>query len=302
MKKILSILSLFFFIQSPIAAQELKKVFISQVVQHAALDLTAKGILAGLEKNGYKQGINLDLRLECAQASPAIAAQIATKFVNQRADIVVGLGTISSQSFLRYAKDNKAKLIFSSVTDPLKAELVQSLNSPQNNTSGVSNFVAIEPQLALFQKLQPNLKRLGFLYNPSEWNSLSLIKKLQNICPSFGITLVLQAAYKTADIPQAATKLSNQVDAIFISNDSTALSALQAIINASRKVGIPVYVSDTAAVKFGAVAALGPNQYEIGVQTGAMIARALQGENLSNIPVEFPSQTELYLNMDAAKK
>lgn len=302
MNKILSLFFLLFVTQTPIAAQELKKVFISKVVQHAALDLTAKGIVAGLSEHGYKQGINLDLRLECAQASPAIASQIASKFINQKPDVVVGLGTISAQSFLRYAKENKVKLVFSSVTDPMKADLVQSLESPSNNTSGVSNFVAIEPQLALFQKIQPNLKRLGFLYNPSELNSLSLIKTLQQICPSFGITLVLQAAYKTADISQAATKLSSQVDAIFISNDSTALSALQAIISASNKVGIPVYVSDTAAVKLGAVAALGPNQYEIGLQTGAMIARALQGENLNSMPVEFPTHTELYLNMDAAKK
>jgi putative ABC transport system substrate-binding protein len=130
--------------------------------------MTTKGIIDGLEQNGYKRGVNLDLRVESAQANSALSSQIAAKFVSQDPDIVVGVATISAQSFAKYAKENKAKLVFSSVTDPLKAELVQSLDKPGNNTSGVSNFVELEPQIKLFQQIQSNLKRLGFLYNPSE--------------------------------------------------------------------------------------------------------------------------------------
>lgn len=210
--------------------------------------------------------------------------------------------TISAQSFAKYAKENKVKLIFSSVTDPLKAELVLSLDKPGNNTSGVSNFVELEPQIKLFQQIQPNLKRLGFLYNPNEANSLSLIKELEVLCPKFGMRLVLQSANKTSEVAQAATKLAANVDAIFISNDNTALSALQAIINIATKVKVPVYVSDTDAVELGALAAFGPNQYKVGLQTAQIIVRALKGEDLGEIPVEFPTQTELYLNEDAAQK
>lgn len=278
-----------------------KKIYISQFVEHPALDMTTKGIIDGLEKNGYKRGVNLDLRVESAQANAALASQIAAKFVGKGADVVVGVATISAQSFIKYAKDNQVKLVFSSVTDPMQAELVQSLDKPGNNISGVSNFVPLEPQIKLFQTIQPNLKRLGFLYNPSEANSLSLIKTLEEICPKFGIKLVLQIANKTSEVPQAATKLAANVDAIFISNDNTALSALQVIINLATKVQVPVYVSDTDAVELGALAALGPNQYKIGLQTAQMIVRVLQGEEISNMPVEFPANTEFYLNETAAE-
>jgi putative tryptophan/tyrosine transport system substrate-binding protein len=111
----------------------------------------------------------------------------------------------------------------------------------------------------------------------------------------------LQTANKTSEVAQAATKLAANVDAIFISNDSTALSALETIIKAGNKVQVPVYVSDTDAVELGALAALGPNQYQVGLQTAQMIVRSLKGEDLSTIPVEFPSGVELYLNADAAK-
>ncbi len=302
MKKIFSLLMMLIFAGKVFAIQDVKKVYISQFVEHPALDMTVKGIIDGLEQNGYKRGVNLELRLESAQANSALASQIAAKFVGQNADIVVGVATISAQSFAKYAKENKAKLVFSTVTDPLKAGLVRSLEEPGNNSSGVSNFVEIEAQIKLFQEIQPDLKRLGFLYNPSEVNSLSLIKKLEEICPKFGITLVLQSANKTSEVSQATTKLAANVDAIFISNDSTALSALQAIINCATKVKVPVYVSDTDAVELGAIAALGPNQYKIGLQTAQIIVRGLKGEDLGKIPVEFPTQTELYLNEDAAQK
>ena len=279
-----------------------KKVVISQFVDHPALNKTTQGIIDGLAKHGYKRGVNLDLRVESAQANTALATQIAAKFIAQQPDVVVGVATISAQSFMKYAKKNQAKLIFSSVTDPLQAGLVQSINKPGNQTSGVSNFIALEPQIELFQTIQPQLKRLGFLYNPSELNSLSLLKQLQALCPQYGITLQAQAANKTAEVAQAATKLAAKVDAIFISNDSTALSALRVIVSAANKVKVPVYVSDTDAVELGALAALGPNQYQLGLQTADKIVSALNGEDLGTQPVAFPSETALYLNARAAAK
>lgn len=300
MKKILITIIAFISALNVNASNEVKKVFISQVVEHPALDITTKGVIDGLEKNGFKRGVNLEIRLESAQANSALAAQIASKFINQNPDIVVGVGTITAQSFIKSARENKLKLIFATVTDPIGASLVEDLDKPGENISGVSNYVDLEPQIRLFQKLQPGLKRLGILYNPGEVNSITIVKRLEGLCDNFGIELVRQTACKTADVAQGATKLASQVDAIFISNDNTALGALQSIIGAANKVKIPVYVSDTDAVKLGALAALGPNQYEVGLQAGIMIANLLKGVDLSQMKVEFPKKTDLYINEKVA--
>ncbi|PPE05367.1 ABC transporter substrate-binding protein [Holospora curviuscula] len=283
-------------------AQSIKKVFIQKIIEHPALDQTTRGIIDGLEKNGYRQGINIEVCVESAQGNPSLALQIAAKFIGKEPDVVVGVATLAAQSFLKYVKEKKVNLVFSSITDPIEAKLVQKIDAPGNHTSGVSNFVSLTPQIQVFKKIYPGLKRLGFLYNPGEMNSLSLIKQLEALCPKLGIRLVLQTANKTSEVSQAATKLASQVDAIFISNDSTALSALKTIINVATKVKIPVYVSDTDAVHLGALAALGPNQYKIGLQTAQIIVRCLKGEDLSTIPVEFPKNTELYLNEAAAER
>lgn len=251
-----------------------KTIYISQVIEHPALNSTVQGIKDVLSKNGFA------VEVESAQASPSLASQIASKFMAQNPAVIVGVGTVSAQSFVKYALQNKTKLIFSSVTDPKDA-------FPESaNIGGVSNFVPLEPQLELFKKLQPGLKRIGMLYNPGEANSISIVKKLKALCPKYDLTLVEQTINKTADVAQSVVQLAQGCDAIFISNDNTALSALKTITKLSK---VPVYVSDVDAVNLGAAAALGPDQYEIGRQTGEMILRVLKGEKLTT---EFPNKTK----------
>ena len=125
---------------------------------------------------------------------------------------------------------------------------------------------------------------------------------LKEICPRYGLEVIGMTASKTSEVYQSAIKLSSLVDAIFISNDNMALSALKTIVKAANAQKIPVFVSDTDIVKDGALAALGPNQYEIGKQTARLIARILEGEDINKINVEFPKGTELFLNQNAATK
>ena len=284
------------------ASDTIKKVYINQLVQHPALDMTTKGIIDGLAELGYTNGQNLDLKVENAQGDAVLANQIAARLVSLNPDVVVGNPTITAQSFVKYAKEGKIKLVFTSVTDPLGTKIVNKLTEPGGNVTGVSNFVDLEPQIELFKEIKPTIKKIGFLYNPGELNSITLVNRLKEICPRYGLELVEMTASKTSEVYQSAIKLSSLVDAIFISNDNMALSALRTIVKAADAQKIPVFVSDTDIVRDGALAALGPNQYEIGKQTAHLIARILNGEDINKMNVEFPKGTELFLNQDTATK
>ena len=279
-----------------------QKVLISQTVDHPALNETSRGIVDALSQAGFEKGKNFDLKIDSAQANAALAAQIAQKFIHQSPDVVVGVGTLSAQSFAKAALQGKIKLIFSSVTDPLGAGLMTDLSKPNGHISGVSNYVDLKPQLQLFKKIQPQLSRLGFLYNPGEANSSYILTKLKEVCLQMNIKVIPQSVMKTADVPQGATKLAQLVDAIFISNDNTALSSLPSIIKIATQAKIPVYVSDINAVEQGALAALGPNQYDVGLKTGEMIVRVLQGQDTCAQKVQFSEKTDLYLNENTASE
>jgi len=299
--KYISLLILLF-LSSFSKSAEMKKIYISKVIDHPALNETARGIVDFLIESDYLQGKNIDLRIDSTQGSSLLAMQIATKFVSYHPDVVVGIGTISAQGFIRAIQGTDIKLVFSSITDPVSAGLVSGIDSTRGNITGVSNFVDLTPQLEIFKKVQPNLKNLGFIYNPSEANSRAILTRLEAICPEFGIKLVKISASKTSEVPQAASAAVNKIDAFFISNDNTALSALATIINVANQNQKPVYVSDIDTVEQGALIALGPNQYDLGKQTGKMIVRLLKGEDISNIPVEYPVKTELVINLKAADK
>jgi len=283
-------------------AKTVKKVYINQLVQHPALDMATKGIIDGLAELGFINGKNLDLKIDNAQGDTILANQISARLVSLNPDVVVGNPTITAQSFVKYAKEGKVKLVFTSVTDPVGAKIVNKLDQPGDNVTGVSNFVALEPQIEMFQKIKPTMKKLGFLYNPGELNSITLLNMLKEICPRYGLEVIGITASKTSEVYQSAVKLSLLVDAIFISNDNMALSALKTIIKAANAQQIPVFVSDTDIVKDGALAALGPNQYEIGKQTARLIAKILEGEDINKMNVEFPKGTELFLNQSTAAK
>jgi putative ABC transport system substrate-binding protein len=267
------------------------RISICKVIEHEAINSVVSGIQFHL-----KDKKNLLYDIETAQGNPSLAAQIAAKFANSGSSVVVAVGTTPAQCIFDYAKKGKTKLIFSSVTDP--ATISKSLKN--SNTSGVSNFVKLEPQVDLFKKIQPELKKLGIIFNTGEANSVAIVEELRKIVGNYGIELIEQGIQKSSDIPQAIGHLAEKVDAVFISNDNTVLGGMSYVVKVCNLNKIPVYVSDTDQVEKGCLAALGPNQYAIGIQTGKMIDRVLNGEDINGIAIEYPAKTELFINLKAA--
>lgn len=265
---------------------------VCQVIEHEALN----AVVTGLKEVLNRPDRPCQVVVENCQGNAAIAAQMLEKFANSPTDVCVTIGTIPSQVAYKLAKAGQLKVVFSSVTNP--ADIAPDLKNV--NMTGVSNFVELRPQLELFRKLQPSLKTLGVLYNTAEANSGYIIRALIPLCEEMGIRLVTQGVSKVPELTQATEKLVKTVDAVFISNDNLVLSCMDYLCFACAKQGIPVYVSDTDQVAKGCLAALGPNQEDIGRQTGRLVQRVLQGEDINTIAVEYPSKTELVLNKSKA--
>lgn len=284
--------------------QEKILIAVAQVIEHPALDKTFQGFVDGMNRGGYVDGLNCKIVRESAQGNPALALQIAQKFVGQNAKLIVGLGTSTAQAAAKATeKSPEIPVIFSSVTDPLGAKLVGATQKPGGNVTGVSNFVDPAKQLETFKKILPRLRTLGIIYNPGEANSVSLVNSVEEIADKQDIDIVKVAAGKTSEVQGAAQNLVGKVDAIFVNNDNTALAAFDAVVKVGAENRIPVFVSDVDLVGKGAVAALGANQYELGHQTARMAVRMLNGLAApETTPVEFPLKVKLELNVDVANK
>lgn len=283
---------------SLVQADDPRVVAITQIVEHPALDAVHEGVKDELAERGYREGENLRLMHESAQGNSAIASQIARKFVGENPDVIVAIATPSAQTVAAAARN--VPVVFSAVTDPVAAKLVQSWEAPGANITGVSDMLPIEKHLDMLQRAMPDAKRIGTVYNPGEANAAALIELLEERLQARGLELVKGAATKTSEVLGAARSLVGKADAIYLTTDNTVISAAEAVISVGERAKIPVFAADTATVERGAVAALGFNYYNHGRQTGAMVARVLEGAGTADMPVETMEQLDLYVNPEAA--
>ncbi len=148
----------------------------------------------------------------------------------------------------------------------------------------------------------PKAKRVGMVFNPGEANSAVVVEQLQTLLPQRGMTLVEAAAPRSVDVSSAARSLIGKVDVIYTSTDNNVVSAYEALVKVRFRAKIPLIASDTDSVKRGAIAALGIDTQDLGVQTGRMVVRILKGEKARRHQAETSTKLELFVNPGAAEK
>lgn len=274
-----------YFFVSPKSSKSLPIIAISQIIEHNTLDTVREGLLQQLQEDGFIDGETVRIAYENAHGNLTIASQIASKFSNLSPKVMVALSTQSAQTLSQTARSKEIPLVFSAVTDPVAAKLVPSFEDTSNFITGISDYMPARPQLEMMQKFLPNLKRLGVLYNPSEVNSVSYLKHVEEDAKAMGITLVYAPLNNTSEAATATTSLIGKVDALYFPNDNTAMAAVGAIVSVAHKNKIPVFANDSASVEQGAVAALAYDRVAMGRKTGQIVVALLHGEPTSHFPV-----------------
>ena len=179
-----------------------KTLAITQIVEHPSLDDMRRGIIDELADNGYVEGENLKVNFQSAQGNTATAGQIAKQFVGDNPDAIVAISTPSAQSIV--AATTGIPIVYTAVSDPLGAKLITADGKPfQDNLTGLSSQLPLEPQLDLLQQLKPDIKTVGYVYSPGEANSVSLRDDLKEALPARGLKLLDIPANRPTDIGMA---------------------------------------------------------------------------------------------------
>jgi putative tryptophan/tyrosine transport system substrate-binding protein len=299
MKKALRILLGVLSVTGTLQAAPQKMVMMTQIVQHPALDAVAQGVRQALKDAGYDEQ-NLEIVFESAQGSPTLAIQIAQKFAGVGPDVIVAISTPSAQA-VASAVRGRLPVVFAALTDPVSAKLTKDPEHPTGNVTGVTDLAPFDRQLAFIKKLIPSLKTLGLLYNPGEANSAAAIKMVQKTAEGLDIKILPQAVNQTRDVGAGAQALVGKVEAVFIANDNTVASGLEAAVKVANTQKMPLFAADIMLVERGLPGMIGFDYFDQGLQAGKMVVRLLQGERASHIPVENPQNLRLYINEDAAK-
>ncbi|MGL5440084.1 MAG: ABC transporter substrate-binding protein [Filifactoraceae bacterium] len=277
--------------QSPTSEAKTFKIGISQLAEHPALDQVREGFLEELNNSG----LSVQIDYKNAQGDIANASSISSKFVADKVDMILGIATISAQA----AKQSTTEIpvLFSAVTDPISAGLVDNLDSPNGNVTGTTDQTPIKEQLELFKQLDPNIKKIGILFNPSEANSMVQIEEATKLASTLGLEIISLAVNNVNEIPQAIDSILSKSDALYTITDNTVASAIGSIAIKAIEQKKIVIGSENSHVQAGVLMTNGINYKDLGKQTAKMAISILKdGRSPREIKVERLTHTTKTVN------
>ena len=283
-------------------ADKKKDVFrigISQFITHQSLDATREGFVDELAKQGYAEGKNIEIDLQNAQGEQRNLKTISQQLA-ESSDVVLAIATPSAQSLANTTQTTP--VIFSAVTDPVSAKLVESREHPGGNVTGTSDQSsdAISTQINLIKKVLPKAKTIGILYTQSEPNSVVQKDEAKRLLEEKGFTVVEKTILDSNNVKAAAESLMAEVDMVFVPTDNIISSTMETVKQVSIKHKVPVFGGSTEMVAVGGLYNYGTNYEELGRQTARILVRVLKGEKAENIAVELPEKLELHTNQEMA--
>jgi putative ABC transport system substrate-binding protein len=260
------------------------------------------GVMEGLHSAGFtdESRIRIDPR---SAASPEEAKAAVGAALDKGVDAIVTVFGSSTQA--ANAATTKVPIVFCPVADPVASKLAVSNDAPGGNLTGVAtaDAEASRRRIAAFREALPKLKRLAILFDSGFTPDRVQMKNFEQIAAASGFVLV---SHPIADEAAAVTALQAlgraDADAVFILKDSLLRHAGDELKNAALKQSLPILVGDPDLIEFpGVIAAVGPNQEELGKLCGHTTAKILKGAKPASLAIEHPV-FDLLINLKTAQR
>ncbi len=268
---------------------------IIQTASHPALDDAREGFKSELQHlyNGKIKFIEQN-----AEGNASQAQAIATSFhANKNITAIYAIASLATQAMARV---EKTKPIFvAAVTDANALGIMH----PKTNVCGSSDKVDATQQLNLLLTLLPQTKHIAILYNPTETNSLVMVKDMTKAISNRNISFSLIGVHTAGEIASTIAITKKNTDVIWTPVDNLVATAMPLITKTALKSGIPVMASDVLLVAQGALLAQGVDYKASGKQTAQIATSVLQGQKKPfELPIANPSNPLVYVNGDVANQ
>ncbi|AWK51229.1 ABC transporter substrate-binding protein [Clostridium beijerinckii] len=281
-------------------SSEVKNIGVVQLVQHDALDASNKGFIDGLKEKGYEEGKNIKIEQQNAQGEQANAQTISKQFVDAKKDLIFAIATPAVQA--AYNSTKEIPIIFTAVTDPVKAEIAKDWKSSGTNVTGTSDKVPVDKQIELLKKLIPNAKTVGVIYSTSETNSVVQVDELKAAAEKQGLAVKEIGVTTVNEINQNLSSALGEIDVLYTPTDNTVASGYALVGKLCVEKNIPIIGAEEAIVTKGGLASIGIDYYKLGKEAGFKAAEVLDGKKPSDVEITTLSEMAFTINTDVAKK
>lgn len=290
--------------ETPVEAGKIYKVGIVKYVDDASLDQIEQSIQAELDKKGAELGVTFDYAdyTKNGQADSTTLNQIAADLIADGVDVIIPIATPAALIMQAATEENAIPVVFSAVSDPVGAGLVDSLEAPGSNITGTSDALNVEAVIDLMLAANPDLKKLGLLYDQGQDSSKSAIAAAKAYCETKGIETVEKTGTTNDELALAADALiAAKVDAVFTPTDNTVMTAELAIYEKFVDAKIPHYAGADSFALNGAFCGYGVNYVTLGTSTADIAVDVLvNGAQPASTPVQIMSSGIATVNTEVA--
>ena len=269
------------------ATGETYKIGLVQFVDDASLNQIREAVIAELKAKEADCGVTFEILESNGQADSTVLNQIATDLIEDKVDMIIPIATPAAMIMQAATEDNQIPVVFSAVTDPVSAGLVSSLDAPGANITGTSDALNTNAVFDLMFAANPDIKKVGLLYNKSEDASKRAIEEAKAYAKAKGVTIIEKTGTTNDEVVLAADALvAEGVDAVFTPTDNTIMTAELSIFEKFIDAGIPHYAGADSFALNGAFCGYGVNYVDLGTATADLAIDILaNGADPASTPV-----------------
>ena len=264
------------------------KIGICNFVDDASLNQIIANIRERLGEIEQEKGVTFEIAEDNCNLDTSVMQQIVANFIADEVDLMVGVATPVAIGMQGMTADNGIPVVFAAVSDPVGAQLVESLEKPGANITGTSDYLDTAAVLNLIFAANHDAKKVALLYNPSEDASAAPIAEAKEILTAKGVEVKEYTGANVTEVMQAAEAIvSDGMDAVFTPTDNTIMAAELSIYETLAEAKIPHYTGADSFALNGAFLGYGVDYANLGRVTGDMIAAILvDGADPAATPVQ----------------
>ena len=260
-----------------------KTVDLIEYIDTLNAELAREGVMQGLAKSGLVLGKDFDLRRHVAQGDIATLSSIIDNTLTHGTDLMITISTPTLQTAL--ARGRRTPLVFTMVSNPF---IVKAGTTDTDHLPFVTGSYLEQPIKELIESLKqfrPPVRRIGTLYSPAELNAVFCKEQLEKAAKAAGLGFEAVAVTTTSEVTEATLSLAHRkIDVLTQIADNVIASSFPALMEAARRVRLPVTAYSPAFADMGPILVLARDYRDNGLESGQMAARVLRGELPSMIP------------------
>ncbi len=262
-----------------------------------------EAVQKGLNESGYFEGDNLAIIYRSADSQFARLPSLATALVDAKVSVILAIGSPVPARIAK-AATGTIPIVFAYGGDPVADGLVDSLNRPGGNVTGITFFAATltAKKFELLRELVPQATDIGLLVSATGTLAKMQIKDMSEATQRLGQRLHIATISNPNEIDSALAAMDREkVGALVIGTDPIFGINREQLATLLARYKIPAIHNGREYCEAGGLMSYGASITEAWRQASIYVARILKGERPANLPVMLPTKFELVINMKTAK-